>query len=231
MTAEQVKSDVLLAAQPTKEFVTVEEVAALARLPLPPTRRRRSPARCFPSTAAGPRRERRAKRRRAKEATPARIAARQRTGSRCRSRQVQDHQPRAAGRRRPWRLHLGRARRAARGRAARLRGDLRHQRRRHERRSARRRPDARRRHEGARQRLAAFWRRVSREGGGIGAPAKSCNRCSASGTVTELSRRSTSSSSSPRFVSPYRTNPLNINPLRDLVAHLVDFERVRATTA
>ena len=30
MTEEQVKSDVLLAAQPTKEFVTVEQVAALA---------------------------------------------------------------------------------------------------------------------------------------------------------------------------------------------------------
>jgi 3-hydroxybutyrate dehydrogenase len=31
MTAEQVKRDVMLAAQPTKEFVTVEQVAALAR--------------------------------------------------------------------------------------------------------------------------------------------------------------------------------------------------------
>ena len=30
LTAEQVKRDVLLAAQPTKEFVTVEQVAALA---------------------------------------------------------------------------------------------------------------------------------------------------------------------------------------------------------
>ena len=30
MTAEQVKRDVLLAAQPTKEFVTVDQVAALA---------------------------------------------------------------------------------------------------------------------------------------------------------------------------------------------------------
>ena len=30
MTAEQVKRDVLLAAQPTKEFVTVDEVADLA---------------------------------------------------------------------------------------------------------------------------------------------------------------------------------------------------------
>ena len=32
MTREQVINDVLLAAQPTKQFVTVEEVAALARL-------------------------------------------------------------------------------------------------------------------------------------------------------------------------------------------------------
>jgi 3-hydroxybutyrate dehydrogenase len=30
MTEEQVKHDVLLAAQPTKEFVTVDEVAAIA---------------------------------------------------------------------------------------------------------------------------------------------------------------------------------------------------------
>jgi 3-hydroxybutyrate dehydrogenase len=30
MTAEEVKRDVLLAAQPTKQFVTIEQVAALA---------------------------------------------------------------------------------------------------------------------------------------------------------------------------------------------------------
>ncbi len=30
MTEEQVKKDVLLAAQPTKEFVTVEEISAVA---------------------------------------------------------------------------------------------------------------------------------------------------------------------------------------------------------
>ena len=35
LTREQVMNDVLLAAQPTKRFVTPEEVAALARLPLP----------------------------------------------------------------------------------------------------------------------------------------------------------------------------------------------------
>jgi NTE family protein len=30
------------------------------------------------------------------------------------------------------------------------------------------------------------------------------------------------------FLSPYRTNPLNINPLRDLIGHLIDFRNVRA---
>src|SRR6202035_3641132 len=50
MTAEQVKRDVLLAAQPTKEFVTVDEVAALALYPMRP---RRSPALICRSTAAG----------------------------------------------------------------------------------------------------------------------------------------------------------------------------------
>lgn len=33
-----------------------------------------------------------------------------------------------------------------------------------------------------------------------------------------------------RLVSPYELNPLNINPLRDLVADNVDFDRVRACT-
>ena len=35
LTREQVMNDVLLAAQPTKRFVTPEEVAALAAVPLP----------------------------------------------------------------------------------------------------------------------------------------------------------------------------------------------------
>ncbi len=33
-----------------------------------------------------------------------------------------------------------------------------------------------------------------------------------------------------RVASPYDVNPLNLNPLRDLVARLIDFERVRANT-
>ena len=52
MTEEQVKRDVLLAAQPTKEFVTVEQVAALA-VYLCSDARPRSPARSSRSTAAG----------------------------------------------------------------------------------------------------------------------------------------------------------------------------------
>src|SRR5258708_8092144 len=57
MPEEQVARDMLLAAQPTKQFVTVEEVAALAAF-LAYDGRHRSPARSFQSTAAGPRTER-----------------------------------------------------------------------------------------------------------------------------------------------------------------------------
>ena len=52
MTREQVINDVLLTAQPTKEFVTVDEVAALAVF-LPRTPPSRSPAPISRSTAAG----------------------------------------------------------------------------------------------------------------------------------------------------------------------------------
>lgn len=83
--------------------------------------------------------------------------------------------------------------------------------------------------EGARRRLAAFWRRVSREGVGVGA-------------TNEIVQQIFGFWHMPRFspfayaeqlaqvVSPYRANPLNINPLRNLIERLVDFERVRANT-
>ena len=57
MTREQVISDVILAAQPTKQFVTVDQVASLA-VYLCRTRRRRSPAPICRSTADGPPHER-----------------------------------------------------------------------------------------------------------------------------------------------------------------------------
>ena len=55
MTKEQVIKDVLLEAQPTKEFVTSEQVAALALFLVQRRRRARSPAPTSRSTAAGPR--------------------------------------------------------------------------------------------------------------------------------------------------------------------------------
>ena len=54
LTREQAINDVLLEAQPTKQFVTVEEIAALA-LYLNPTPPARSPAPSSASMAAGPR--------------------------------------------------------------------------------------------------------------------------------------------------------------------------------
>ena len=80
--------------------------------------------------------------------------------------------------------------------------------------------------DGARTQLEAFWRRVSRDGG-----------------LTDLQRTLFDRylgfwcpDGSPahlwldtwtRSASPYETNPLDINPLRDLVDQLIDFERLR----
>ena len=64
ITEEQVIKDVLLAAQPTKKFVTVEQVAALSASSSRPTTRPRSPARSCRSRAAGPRTRRTAGERR-----------------------------------------------------------------------------------------------------------------------------------------------------------------------
>ena len=81
--------------------------------------------------------------------------------------------------------------------------------------------------EGARHRLGAFWRRVSQEGGGSGTAGEILQSMLGfwhmqSFSPFEFFEQLTS------FVSPYRTNPLDINPLRDLVEHLIDFDRVRA---
>ena len=57
MTREQVINDVLLAGQPTKQFVTVEQVAAIALFLCRDEAQRRSPAPTIRSTAAGRRPE------------------------------------------------------------------------------------------------------------------------------------------------------------------------------
>ena len=110
LTKEQVINDVLLAAQPTKEFVTVEQVAALAVFLCSDVGQVDHRGRRCRSTAAGPPRER---------APVPQARAGQGAG---RAEGGEDDLAGAAGRRRAWRLHLGRARRHPGGRAARHRG-------------------------------------------------------------------------------------------------------------
>jgi NTE family protein len=81
---------------------------------------------------------------------------------------------------------------------------------------------------GARERLEAFWKGVSREG--IGGRAEGIL-----GPILSFWRMPNFPNlpSLPFFgdwsrMSPYSYNPLNINPLRDLLEQLVDFKMVRA---
>ncbi len=81
--------------------------------------------------------------------------------------------------------------------------------------------------EGARHRLGAFWRRVSQEGGGSGAAGEVLQSMLGFWHMQSFSPFDFFQQFAS-LVSPYRTNPLNINPLRDLVDHLIDFDHVRA---
>jgi len=79
--------------------------------------------------------------------------------------------------------------------------------------------------DGAREQLDRFWRRVSQGGGRI-EPGHEVIR-----EIIGFWRSSMQPFGYfPRLAamaSPYRFNPLNINPLRDLLESLVDFDRVR----
>ncbi len=77
----------------------------------------------------------------------------------------------------------------------------------------------------ARERLATFWRAAS-TGGNLPVPQRAAldrmlSLMPGIPPVQSLMRGLT------RYWSPYDLNPLNINPLRDLIAGLVDFEAVR----
>ena len=83
--------------------------------------------------------------------------------------------------------------------------------------------------EGAREALRAYWQRVSNlwsRGpfkpliGGMG---------SDFGLENSLGFRFIEPMT--HFASPYQLNPLNLNPLRDMLAEAIDFERVRRQTA
>jgi NTE family protein len=66
---------------------------------------------------------------------------------------------------------------------------------------------------GARERLRSFWERVGRAPGVPAAISSSPLALMATGLTP--------------WASPYQINPLGLNPLRDLIASAVDFERLR----
>jgi NTE family protein len=81
--------------------------------------------------------------------------------------------------------------------------------------------------DGAREQLRKFWKRVSLDGALSPAQQRLFNRFlgywSADGSPAHLWLDAWT-----RTLSPYETNPLDINPLRDALADLIDFNRVRA---
>ena len=81
--------------------------------------------------------------------------------------------------------------------------------------------------DGAREQLAKFWQRVSLDGG-LAPAQRRCSTCSsaiwhADGSPARLWLDAWTSA-----LSPYEMNPLDINPLRDALRELIDFERVRS---
>ena len=78
--------------------------------------------------------------------------------------------------------------------------------------------------EGARQRLADFWRAAS-----LGGSLPELQRAVVERLFPLLPQRAKLPwfGDLARFLSPYDLNPLNINPLKDLIGRFVDFERIR----
>jgi NTE family protein len=79
----------------------------------------------------------------------------------------------------------------------------------------------------ARKRLADFWRAASLDGK-LPALQRSVIDRLFSFTPYEGSPAQTWFDALARYTSPYDLNPLNINPLRDLIERFVDFDAVRA---
>jgi NTE family protein len=76
--------------------------------------------------------------------------------------------------------------------------------------------------DGAREQLETFWRRISLDG------ALSPVQRGLFEKVLGFWGGHIWTDVLASTLSPYETNPLNINPLRDAIAELIDFERVRA---
>jgi NTE family protein len=80
---------------------------------------------------------------------------------------------------------------------------------------------------GARERLEAFWRGVSRAGAG-GPLGSILGPILSFWKMPGFSAGAFFQDVSTTFVSPSQANPLNLNPLRALLEELVDFKQVRA---
>jgi NTE family protein len=80
--------------------------------------------------------------------------------------------------------------------------------------------------EEARRRLAEFWRAASL-GGGLPGPQRAVMDRLMSFLPTNGSPMQVWADAMSRLLSPYDLNPLNINPLKDLIGRFVDFEALR----
>jgi NTE family protein len=78
--------------------------------------------------------------------------------------------------------------------------------------------------DGARSQLETFWRRAS-----LDASLSPAQRGLLSRVLGFWSNQAWTGAIAQSF-SPYQTNPLNINPVRDAIDALIDFDRVRACT-
>jgi NTE family protein len=81
--------------------------------------------------------------------------------------------------------------------------------------------------EEARKRLAQFWRAAS-IGGQLPGPQRAVLDRLLSFLPVDGSPVQIFVDAMSRFLSPYDLNPLNLNPLKDLIGSMVDFEAVRA---
>ncbi|MGB7179342.1 MAG: patatin-like phospholipase family protein, partial [Xanthobacteraceae bacterium] len=83
--------------------------------------------------------------------------------------------------------------------------------------------------EEAQKRLADFWRAASSTGNLPGTQRAVMERL-LSFTPLEGAPVQAWINAISRYFSPYDVNPLNINPLKDLIERFVDFEKLRANT-
>ncbi len=84
--------------------------------------------------------------------------------------------------------------------------------------------------EGARERLATFWRRVA--DAALWSPLQPSPLDRAMGNFNlDHSPAYQAFDLMTRLFSPYQLNPLGVNPLKDIIVELVDFERVHAASS